>query len=86
MPYKKVSELPPSTKNLTLRQKREFMRVFNGMIADGMKEDLAFPLAMKQAKRKNIKEIKKASADGLERDSAGNIIYSGKKFPSYNFV
>jgi len=60
------------------------MRVFNGMIADGMKEDLAFPLAMKQAKRKNIKEIKKASADGLERDSAGNIIYSGKKFPGFN--
>jgi len=89
MPYseKNLKGLPPSTKNLTRKQKLEFIKVFNALEPDiksgNMTESQAFGIAIKEAKKP--KYITKAvSADNLKRDSAGNIIYSGKKFPGFN--
>lgn len=85
MPYSSIKDLPPSTKHLTTKQKRKFMEVFNAMSAEGIKEDLIFPVALKQAKTKTKKSnINKATADAVEKDDKGNIVYRGTKFPGYN--
>lgn len=62
MPYNNIKDLPPSTKHLTTRQKRKFMEVFNAMVSEGTKEDIAFPVAMKQAKTRK-KKISKSIQD-----------------------
>lgn len=85
MPYTSIKDLPPSTKSLTTKQKHKFMDVFNSLISDGMKEDSAFPIAMKQAKTKTKKStIQKATTESVEKDEKGNLIYRGTKFPGYN--
>lgn len=84
MPYSSVKDLPPSTKSLNTQQKKKFMEVFNAMIEQGMKEDLAFPVAMKQAKRIKKKSITKATTESVEKDDKGNLVYRGIKFPAYN--
>ena len=55
MPYSSIKDLPPSTKSLTTKQKQRFMEVFNAMAAEGIKEDLIFPIAMKQSKERKRK-------------------------------
>lgn len=84
MPYSSIKDLPPSTKSLTTKQKQKFMEVFNAMAAEGMKEELIFPIAMKQAKTKTKKAISKATIDSVEKDDKGNLVYRGTKFPGYN--
>lgn len=55
MPYKKISELPDSTKSLSTKQKKKFMEVFNALepqIQSGeMDEGMAFGIATKAAKK-----------------------------------
>lgn len=84
MPYISIKDLPPSTKSLTAKQKQKFMEVFNAMAAEGMKEELIFPIAMKQAKTKTKKSISKANTESVEKDDKGNLVYRGTKFPGYN--
>ena len=84
MPYSSIKDLPPSTKSLTAKQKQKFMEVFNAMVAEGMKEELIFPIAMKQAKTKTKKSISKATTESVEKDDKGNLVYRGTKFPGYN--
>lgn len=84
MPYSSIKDLPPSTKSLTTKQKQKFMEVFNAMAAEGMKEELIFPIAMKQAKTKTKKSISKATTESVEKDDKGNLVYRGTKFPGYN--
>lgn len=84
MPYSSIKDLPPSTKSLTTKQKQKFMEVFNAMVAEGMKEEDIFPIAMKQAKTRTKKAISKATTDSVEKDDKGNLVYRGTKFPGYN--
>lgn len=58
LPYKSIKDLPDSTKSLTTKQKHKFMEVVNAMLEEGVKEDIAIPTALKEAKK-----IKKASLD-----------------------
>lgn len=85
MPYSSIKDLPPSTKNLTTKQKRKFMEVFNAMVESGSKEDIAFPVAMKEAQsRRKKSSVTKATSSDVEKDDKGNIVYRGTKFPGYN--
>lgn len=84
MPYSSIKDLPPSTKSLTAKQKQKFMEVFNAMVAEGMKEEDIFPIAMKQAKTRTKKAISKATTESVEKDDKGNLVYRGTKFPGYN--
>lgn len=74
MPYSSIKDLPPNTKSLTTKQKQKFMEVFNAMVAEGMKEEAIFPIAMKQAKTKTKKSISKATTEVVEKGNKGNLI------------
>lgn len=51
MPYKSVEELPANTKNLTPKQKRQWMRVFNSVHARTGDERAARAAAWAAVKR-----------------------------------
>lgn len=82
MPFSSVSEARkkvPSLKNKSDSQVREFNKVFNALLADGMQESEAIPIAIKAANNVN-----KALASDVERDGKGNILYRAQKFPAFN--
>jgi len=51
MPYSKTSELPASTKNLNMKQKKVFINAFNSALEQYSKEEIAFAVAMAAAKK-----------------------------------
>lgn len=88
MPYKTdaVSQARkdiPNLKNLSDSQVKKFIKVFNALTKDGMKEDKAIPLAISQIK-KSVDEVEKATTKDVTRDDKGNLVYRGEKFVGYN--
>lgn len=86
MPYKtneitQVRKDIPSLKNFSDSQVREFIKIFNSLLEDGMSENKAIPLAISQIKKANIE---KATIKDVSRDDEGNLIYRGNKFVGYN--
>lgn len=82
MPYSTVSSARkaiPSLKKLSTAQVRQFIKVFNALVADNMDESKAIPIAISRAKKinKSMDELNKAT----ENDKR-NIIYKAvsKKF------
>lgn len=51
MPYSNISELPPQTKNLSVKQKERYLRTFNATLESGESEATAFAVAMTAAKK-----------------------------------
>ena len=86
MPYKsnevgKVRKDIPSLKNFSDSKVRQFIKIFNSLLKDGMAEKQAIPLAISQI---NKSLINKATTESVSKDDAGNLVYRGSKFPGYN--
>ena len=100
MPFRTVKEARdkiPALSSLSDKQVRKFNSVFNVLLADGMEEGKAIPIAIDQAKKiekeehedENVRAssftlLSKVSSDKIKRDDSGNIIYQGKKFAGFN--
>lgn len=88
MPYNSVSSARddiPSLEDLSNSEVRQFIRIFNSLIDNGEDEGAAIPIAISRVnemnKQEDILSVEKAD---VERDSAGNLVYRGKKFAGYN--
>lgn len=96
MPFNSVKEARdkiPALSSLSDKQVKQFNKVFNSLLSQGMKEGEAIPIAISEAKKiekdENVRAgtftlVSKAKASDVERDEAGNIIYQGKKFAGFN--
>lgn len=88
MPYNTVSsarEDIPALEDFSTQEVNQFIKIFNSLVEGGESESAAIPIAISRVKEMNKKQdVASVNKADVERDSAGNIVYRGKKFAGYN--
>jgi len=75
MPYNTVAEAEnsiPAIKDLSLDQKKEFVKIFNRLLKENMKEGEAIPIAISEAKKINKDENVRMSSFTLANKAKGD--------------
>ncbi|MCP3683198.1 MAG: hypothetical protein GY861_10960 [bacterium] len=87
----------PALSSSSDKQVEHFIKVFNTLTSQGVKEGEAIPIAISESKKvekdteedstvrgANFTLVSKATPADVKRDKAGNIVYQGKKFAGFN--